>query len=527
VGACGGSGSTSRSRMGGPVGSGTPRRGGTIRIGTEAEENGIDPTRSDFDTTGVMYARAFYDPLAATTSDGKVAPYLAESIGHNQDYTEWTITARQGVYFHDGEPFDANAILANFQAQLSSPISGQALSAMVSDVAVVGPMEVKVIMKSPWVPFDTFLCGWIGGQFAYMASPRAIAAGSLANHPVGTGPFVFEEWVPNDHLSGTRNQNYWRRSMPYVDAVRFHPIPDDQVRLDALEAGDIDIMHVTDVAHYFAAKSKPGFTSVDNLHGEVGEPDQDFIMLNLEQPPLDDLRVRQALAYALDTRTYNQYANEGVTPVDLSAFAQGSPYYSAANYPAYDPSKARALVAEVERDLGGPVVIHLGDTTGTVNTNDMSAIASMWQKVGIRVVQDQILQDEYIVNAALGNYHAYSWRQFGATDPDQNYTWWISTNAAPVGKVSLNFARLRDPQIDAALKLGRESASSSARVEAYRTVGERINANVPYIWENRNMWAVVARPGLVNYDAYSLPDGGQGLGMKIGVFPIVNAWFEV
>ncbi len=485
----------------------------------------MDPANSDFDATGIMYARAFYDPLLATAADGSSRPYLAESVTHNPDYTVWTIVARAGVTFHDGTDFDANAMAANFHAHLASPITGAALDPMVDDVIVVGPQAVEIRMKSPWVPFDSYLCGWVGGQFAYMASPKAIAGGSLGDHPVGTGPFVFGGWEPNQHMTGTRNGNYWRSGMPYVDSVTFRPMPDEQERANAMLAGDIDAMHTTDVSHYLEARAGRGFSYVDNLRGEVGEPDQQFLMVNTRKAPYDDLRLRQALAYAIDTTTYNRFANQGVTPVDFSPFARGTSYYSDNGYPRYDLAKAKALVADYVAEKGGPVTIDLGIPGGnSVNTTEMNAMAEMFRRAGFVVREQQVLQAEYILKALQGDYGLFFWRQFGSTDPDQNFNWWSSTMVGPEGGISLNLSRNADPQIDRALSTGRSDPDPAARTAAYRAISERLDVDLPFLWNNRALWAVVAGPNLANYNSYRLPDGSTGLGMKVGVFPIVNAW---
>ena len=97
-------------------------------------------------------------------------------------------------------------------------------------------------MKTPWVPFDYYLCGGIGGQFAFVAEPNWLATGSQTN-PIGTGPFVFQEWVPNDHFTATKNPNYWRTGMPYLDSITYKPIPDPDQLLASLKSGVVDIMH--------------------------------------------------------------------------------------------------------------------------------------------------------------------------------------------------------------------------------------------------------------------------------------------
>ena len=114
------------------------------------------------------------------------------------------------------------------------------------NITVTSPLVVTVTMKSPWVPFDYYLTGGIGGQFAFIAEPNWLASGSQTN-PVGTGPFVFEAWNPNDHFTATGTPHYWRSGFPYLDSITYKPITDTEQILTSLTSGAIDIMH-TDTA---------------------------------------------------------------------------------------------------------------------------------------------------------------------------------------------------------------------------------------------------------------------------------------
>ena len=114
-------------------------------------------------------------------------------------------------------------------------------------IVVPSPTVVTVTMKSPWVPFDYYLTGGIGGQFAFVAEPTWLASGSQTN-PVGTGPFVFQTWEPNSHFTATANPNYWRPGLPYLDSITYKPIPDsEQLLATASKSGGVDIIHTSTI----------------------------------------------------------------------------------------------------------------------------------------------------------------------------------------------------------------------------------------------------------------------------------------
>ncbi|HXW38893.1 MAG TPA: ABC transporter substrate-binding protein, partial [Acidimicrobiales bacterium] len=187
--ACGSSSASTPGSHGNGISNATPKPGGSLVFGTEAEEKGFSPTLGTFDTTGILYARTVFDPLAIIGADGTtVVPYLAQSITPNADYTVWTVTLRPNVVFHNGTPCDGAALAANFEAQKASILTGPAV-ATIDTIAQSGPLSVAVTMSSPWVPFDYYLAGGIGGQIAFIAEPNWLNSQSQTN-PIGTGPFV-------------------------------------------------------------------------------------------------------------------------------------------------------------------------------------------------------------------------------------------------------------------------------------------------------------------------------------------------
>ncbi|HLG66946.1 MAG TPA: ABC transporter substrate-binding protein, partial [Acidimicrobiales bacterium] len=356
--ACGSSssspGSSTAARANG-VSTGTPRTGGKVVFGTEAEEKGFSPTLGTFDTTGILYARTVFDPLAIVAADGKtVKPYLAESITPNADYTVWTVTMRQNVVFHNGTPCDGAALAANFEAQKTSILTGPAL-ATIDTINQSGPLSVEVHMKSPWVPFDYFLAGGIGGQIAFVAEPNWLASKSQTD-PVGTGPFVFQDWTPNDHFTATRNPHYWRPNLPYLDSITYKPIPDAQQLLNSLMTGQVDIIHTSNAQVTGQLKSDSSLSFVDDATHSAGEPDMGCLLLNLSKAPFSDLRVRQAAAMAVSSQEYVKVIDAGgVNPPSNSPFTPSSPYYTTTSYPKPDPAKAKQLVQEVRQSTGQPV----------------------------------------------------------------------------------------------------------------------------------------------------------------------------
>jgi ABC-type transport system substrate-binding protein len=500
----------------------TPRPGGSLVFGTEAEEDGFSPTKSTFDATGILYCRTVFDPLAIIAEDGTVQPYLAESITPNADYTVWTVTMRPGVTFHDGAPCDGSALAANFRLQKAALLTGQELTGVTS-IAQTGPMAVSVTMDAPWVSFDFYLTGGIGGQLAWIAEPTWLATGSQTG-PVGTGPFVFQEWVPNDHFTATRNPHYWRPGLPYLDSITFKPIPDADQLLASLRSGAVDIMH-TSVADVTASmRSDTTRAYIDDGTRVAGEPDVGCVLLNLHAPPFDNLEVRRAAAMALDAATYSDVVTGGVEPPSTGPFVPGTPFYADTGYPEPDPVEAAGLVKEVERESGMPVSFSIAHTPDASTTRQAEFVQQEMQSAGMQVTLTPIQQADEIDVALTGTFQAIMWRQFGAVDPDLNYIYWSPTNINPI--LSINMARNSDPDMEAALLEGRRSPAPADRAAAYQEVGRLMAADLPYLWTVRSIWSMGADPRVENFNNPTTPAGGRAFGMITGTVWPTQIWLS-
>jgi ABC-type transport system substrate-binding protein len=329
--------------------------------------------------------------------------------------------------------------------------------------------------------------------------------------------------VPGDHFTATRNPSYWRPGLPYLDSVTYRPIPDPVARANSLLAGSVDIMHSSDSQNVADFMRSGSFNQVNDVNAVLGEPDQGCIMLNTAVPPLNDVRVRQALAFATDRQRVIDTLFNGLTRAADGPFTPGSPYSGQTGYPTYNPARARALVADYQKEHG-PIFFQFV----TVNTAKGRArnelLQAMWRQVGIQTDIVEVEQSPLILNAIVGNFQACGWRQFNAPDPDANYVWWHSATALPIGKQALNMTRNRDPQIDAALEAGRTQVDPLVRAAAYRLIAARLGADVPYLWLGPSVWIVAARRAVNGVGVATLPDGSPARGMISGVMSMAELW---
>jgi len=315
--------------------------------------------------------------------------------------------------------------------------------------------------------------------------------------------------------------------MPYLDSVTYRPIIDAQQRANALLAGNIDIMHTDLPESMLNFKDNASYGFLDDSAHIVGEPDMNFIMCNLADPAMKDIRVRQAMAMAINAKQYSQVVDKSVNPPTNQPFVPNTPYYlTDAGYPAYNPTKATALVKQLESETGKPVAFTLQSTTSGYSIQVVQFLQSQLEAVGMKVTLTQVQQADQINNALGGLFQATSWRQFAAVDPDLNYLWWSPTEIFGTGPSSLatNFARNTDPLIETYLQQGRTSTDPATRATAYQQVAKRLNADLPYIWQDRATWAIVARSDVQNWNNPTTPEGAKAYGMIVGTIWTPQIW---
>lgn len=503
---------------------GAPTQGGAVTFGVEAESDGFNPTTNRWAVSGHLVGSAVFDPLAAYDENGKAQPYLAKSFTPSADFKTWTIELRPNVNFSDGTPVDGAAVAKCLNAMRKDPLVGIAL-ANIASIAASGPLSVTVATVDP----DASLPAALTTQVGYVVAPAQLDAAPPANtrSPIGSGPFIQKEWVPDNHWSSTRNANYWRsdaagNKLPYLDSVEFRPITDPQSRVNSLLAGDVNMLHTTDFPAMakLTAEAKSGALQVVF---DPTENEESFVMFNTSKAPVDDVRVREGLKLCTDP-TAIRMTNE--TPEDRAAdsqFTKDSPWYFDTGFKTNDPAGGKALLATVIAEKG-PISLSLTTTPVPANVNTTALIKQQWEACGVSVTTTTTEQSKFILDMATGNYQADLTRQFSGTDPAVDYVWWAGKNAT--GALALNFARLNDPELNAALDKGRASPDMAIRKEAYAMVQQRQTALVPYIWLSHSQWALGAAKNIRNFTSMTLPDGAKAQPFQGGIVKLTETWIE-
>lgn len=468
----------------------TPVDGGTITWGLEAETDGLNPISGRWAMSGHMMASAIFDPLATIDENGQAVPYLAESITPNEDYTQWTITLPPDVKFHDGTPLTAEIVANTFRLHQESAITARVV-ADINDIAVTGPLSVTMSTSVPWATFPYVLTT----QAGYIPAPSMLETPEQARTPIGTGPFVFQEWDYETSFKARKNADYWQPGKPHLDAIEFRPIPDAQLRRDDLLNGEIDAMNLYRPADIRELQSTPGFKVTTYDKGELS-----FTMLNSGVEPFNNKTARQAVAYATDSdRIHDEVFGAGNGAAPDSIWPEGQlGYREDAGYPEFDLEQATQLVAQYKTETGKDLAFTYTAADDIDTRRVQQLLAEMWRAAGMQVDLKTVAQADLVVTGALGQYQAVDWRNFGQPDPDSEFVWLHSRNIDP-GFISLNFAQFGDPALNAALEQGQSTQDRAVRDEAYAEVSRILNDNSPYIWLYRVSWAIASTDKVHGY----------------------------
>lgn len=373
---------------------------------------GMDPQITLMRVDSAILYVNLYDRLVWYDFNGNILPRLVVSWKNLSD-TEWELKLREGVTFHNGEPWNAEAFIWNWTRKLDS---GEPRHARMEGLAefkaeVIDEYTVKVTTKEPRAMF-------VGEMYNFFIVPpkyiEEVGDAAFLEKPVGTGPFKFVEWVKGDHLTLEANPDYWGGA-PKIKTLVFKPIPEVATRIAALQADEVDMIGHVPPDQADAVASDPNLTLVDApINGVV------YIQLFPESPegggePLNDQRVRQALNYAVNRDQIIEYilggygeARAGIISSEALGFDPDLEPYP------YDPDKAKELLAEAGYPDGFSIGFDMSSLGVAGDLQVLEAVIADWAEVGINVKVNQMEKSPFVTRklewkiAPLFNWNFYA-----------------------------------------------------------------------------------------------------------------------
>src|SRR5512139_1047723 len=355
-----------------------PIYGGSLVVAQGVEPPGLDPTTA----TSAAIPRVVYSNLlegmVKIDRNGKIVTSLAKDYKISKDGKEYTFTLKKGVKFHDGKPFDAEDVKFTFARLMDVQKTGTVHPEYykeIDSVEAVDSHTIKIKLKN------------VNSMFLFnLARPDSIIVNSqtvdkLKTAPIGTGPFRFVEWVRGDRITLAKFDEYHKKGIPYLEKVTFKFIGDPSAQIASLRAGDIDVI-AYDVSpeNALLLEKDPKFKVLNGY-----TTTEVILSTNNSRKPFNDIRIRRAMAYAIDRNALIKGAMSGYGIPIGSNMDPGNPYYIdlTSTYP-YNPEKAKQLLAEAGYPNGFEAVIKLPERFAYAKRSG-EIIADMLSQVGIKL----------------------------------------------------------------------------------------------------------------------------------------------
>jgi peptide/nickel transport system substrate-binding protein len=484
---------------------GTPVNGGVVKLSMAADPLCLDPHQLSSDTEQIL-GQLQFDNLTYLKNDGTPGPWLATSWTISPDGKTYTFQLKHGVTFSDGAPFNAQAVVANFEHMLSpatrSPLAGPYIAPYRSS-KVLGDYTLQVNLSTPYSPFLYVLAqGWLG-----MESPRALQTetpAQLCAKPVGSGPFVLTSYTKNVGATYAKRADYdWgppelgQSGPPHLDGVDLSWIGQDPVRYDSLVSGQYQITGYVPAQNAAALRANSQFVYEDI--NRIGWPfTLDF---NTQRAPLNDPAVRRAIVEGVNTKSIVQTSQFGQRAVATSYLDAVTEFYdSAATVPGYNPTDAAKLLDQAGwtgrnaagyRTKGGKELdLSLPVSNATTVSPVYDLVQAQLKALGVNVQVELEPQTEVTTQRYAGDYDMLSgvWH---TNTPDVLYIKYASSQIPDAQHLGQNLARLSDPSLDTLLAQARETVDQNSLKSLYTQAQQRLDTDLPGlpIYQNSVLWA--------------------------------------
>ncbi len=501
-----GGASTGQDVFGSPAKAGEVKDGGTLVMALSAEPDKLDPTLSRS-----LYSRyvfhAMCEKLYDVDSSAKVVPQLATALPKaSDDGRTVTIPVRDGVKFADGTAFNAAAVKATFERNLTTDGSGRKSElGPITSVDAPDATTVVVHLSKPFAPLTAALADRAG----MVVSPTAAAAEGkdFANNPVCVGPFKFSKRVPQNSIDLVKDPNYYDAAKVHLDGISYRIITDANIRSANLRSGDVQVADSLSTQDVPTLQQDPtiqvlqsqslgyqGLTfNVGNVDG-VGKPAKP-----IDRPEAKNATIRQAFELSIDRAGLVKVIFNDLNAVACSPISPQVEFSSPAAQacPAHDPAKAKQLLQTAGVPVPFPIEMSISNNPDSLRY--AQALQSMVKEGGFDLKIKPVEYASLLDQQDRGDFSLLALGWSGRVDPDANITNFVGTGG------SQNVAGYNNPQVDAWLSQARESQDVAQRRELYGKVVTQLHQDDPliYLYRQRNLTGVSKKVGGVQV----FPDG--------------------
>jgi ABC-type transport system substrate-binding protein len=490
---------------------GQPKRGGVLTWATHQDVDQTDVHKSFALLTGMVLGRNVFDRLVEHNEKLEIVPRLAERWETSADGKTWTFHLRKGVRFHDGTPFNAEAVKFNVDRALDPQqrlVAGRFAYGGVQSAEVAGEHTVRLLTREP---VGALLDNMADSGFGAIQSPKSIKEAPASGIvPTGTGPFRFGSWTAGDQLVLEANPDYWD-GRPYLDRIVVKPVPEGATRASLLETGEALLIN------------QVPFQDLGRLRGNKSvavdvAPATSWQFIALDTQKLADVRVRQALNHAVDKKAIVEKVLFGVGRVADSPIGSGYRMHAAAGSYEYDPGRAKQLLAEAGWKPAGPLTLLL-PTAGYAGWPEMAqAVQSYLKDVGVEVKLQPQEWATYLATARKPPAERgfdMALQSWGTADPDSGMR--ITLHSGSIPPNGSNVALYRNAKVDELLARGAATIGFDKRAPIYREAQQLVWREAPWIFLSERREAIGRRATL--QDVKAIPSSA-------GLLDVRKAWIR-
>jgi peptide/nickel transport system substrate-binding protein len=448
--------------------------GEPVDLGDEASGNLIaaiagEPDQLDPQKTSAYFSfevlENVFDTLVEPDENLEMRPALAESWEVSSDQLTWTFHLRKGVTFHDGSPLVADDVVYSYRRIIDQQLANVDKFSAVTGVTAPDPATVRITVKQPTPNLLTNLGGFKGMA---IVQRKNVETGQIATHPIGTGPFAFVSQKSGDSIKLKANPDYWAGA-PKVSGVTFRFISQPSTALSALQAGEIDWTDSIPAQRVAQLKDDDSLTLAVTPSNDYW-----YFALNEARPPWNDVRVRQAIAYAIDRDSIVQATSYGTAVANQLAIPKGNPWYTPYDAHRHDVDRAKSLLREAGAAPTNLDMLVTTEYPETVTAAQIIAdnLAPLGIKVNIRTVDFATWLDEQ----NNGHFDMLMMGWLGNIDPDDFYYAQHHTNGTS------NAQKFSNAEVDRLLDAARVETNRNARADDYAKAATIIADEVSYIY---------------------------------------------
>jgi len=448
-----------------------------ITYASTADVAGLSPIDTNDQASSNVIGQVYETLFTLNPKTMEPEPFLAESY-KNPDPNTWVIKLKKGIKFHDGTDFNAEAVKYTFE-QIKDPNRAAPRASLLAPIDSIEVQDEYTIVIKTKEPYGPMLAA-LAHTNASIVSPTADKEGDINKSPVGTGPFKFVEWVPGDHITLTRNDDYWRDPAK-LKTVTFKVVPEASTAISMLQTGDVQFIDA--IQSDLVSRVK----SLKNVNLKISEGTRvSYLGFNMEKAPFNELAFRQAVAYGIDQEAYVKQLNglgeynESIIGPKIFGYDEKA---KDAGYP-YDPEKAKQIVKE-HGYSGTTITILVGNTGNYMKMAEI--VQSQLSEIGLKVKIESMEWGSFLDAARAGNFEM-TFLGWANSTGDGSELLYPNLHSDNIG--SSNNVRYNNPEFDKLVDESRSTVDQEVRKQKLNEANIMVIKEAPMIVMEHGMVSI-------------------------------------